>query len=380
MIRPIKWAFLAISALVSVPFLWIDSGIFLDEATSRGQIIGRDFTVFWSASALLQQHDFLTILDPNYFRPALDAIMGMKLAYMPYPYPPHSLFLVWPLALFPYPLSLILWLGLTFVFLAVILRRDVDRMSLVLLLLAPASAVNLSTGQNGFLSAALLCGGLLTVERRPVLAGILFGLLSYKPQLGLLIPILLALNGNWRCFITASATVLLLIGLSFICFGTEAWEMYLEKSGPQQFDLLARGSGLFQAMTPTYFMSARLSDLPQWLGWLLQGINAALAIAGTIWVYRQKIPVEMKAAIAMVAIVMIPPYVLTYDMTIVAVAIMLAIGRDAGALDMKRAGEALAMALCWSVPVLVLMMPAWLGPVSVTLLFLLMLLRSRATA
>lgn len=45
--------------------------------------------------------------------------------------------------------------------------------------------------QNGFLSAGLFGGALVLLERRPVLAGALFGLLTYKPHLGLLVPIVL---------------------------------------------------------------------------------------------------------------------------------------------------------------------------------------------
>ena len=56
----------------------------------------------------------------------------------------------------------------------------------------PAVFVNLGHGHNGFLTAALIGFALLWLDRRPVVAGILFGLLAYKPQFGLMIPLVLS--------------------------------------------------------------------------------------------------------------------------------------------------------------------------------------------
>ena len=49
-------------------------------------------------------------------------------------------------------------------------------------------------------------GGLLLLDRRPVLAGILFGALCYKPHFGMLIPVALAASGRWRAFGAAAAS------------------------------------------------------------------------------------------------------------------------------------------------------------------------------
>ena len=53
---------------------------------------------------------------------------------------------------------------------------------LLLALAFPAVLVNIGHGQNGFLTAALLGGAWSMLDRRPIVAGILFGLLAYKPQ------------------------------------------------------------------------------------------------------------------------------------------------------------------------------------------------------
>lgn len=63
---------------------------------------------------------------------------------------------------------------------------------------APARLVNILNGQNGFLSAALLLGGTWWIDRRPVAAGILFGLLTFKPQFGTLLPFVPIALAAWR--------------------------------------------------------------------------------------------------------------------------------------------------------------------------------------
>ena len=80
---------------------------------------------------------------------------------------------------------------------------------LLLALAFPAVYVNLAHGQNGFLSAALLGGSLLILDQRPKLAGVLIGLLAYKPQFGVLIPLVLIATGRWTVIAAAAATVLI---------------------------------------------------------------------------------------------------------------------------------------------------------------------------
>ena len=363
---------LGIAPLCAFLYLLIDSGPFLYEVLSRGQTIGRDFAVFWTASVLLRLGDALALFDPATYQPALEQVMGVDLAFMPFPYPPHSLLFVVALSVFPYLVALVLWLVGTFCLVPALLWRRVDQrwVMAIALLLSPAAAVNISTGQNGFLSAALLCGGLLCLERRPVLAGLLIGLLSYKPQLGLLIPLLLLSAGHWRAFWAATATVVLLILGSSLVLGTEAWTFFLTKTGPQQLALMEGGTGRFQFMVPTYFMSGRLLGLPLWQCWTLQAISAAMAALASIWAFRQPVPHQLKAALAMVAAFLASPYLLTYDMIIVMVAILLA-----GQCFVPKWWESVVCALAWLLPAAVLPATMPVGPIILTALFLVLLRR-----
>lgn len=95
----------------------------------------------------------------------------------------------------------------------------------------PAAFWNAGCGQNGFLSAALIAGGLAALERRPVLAGVLFGLMTYKPHLGLMIPLALMAGGCWRALWAAALTALGVAAASLLAFGPEAWFAFAQSVG-----------------------------------------------------------------------------------------------------------------------------------------------------
>src|SRR3546814_14497034 len=100
------------------------------------------------------------------------------------------LLLVWPFGQLPYIWSLavwsFLWLGL-YLWTSIVGRSD-TKILLLALLLAPATFANFSGGQNGFLTGALLTGCLRLLGTKPIVACILFGILTVKPQLGILLP------------------------------------------------------------------------------------------------------------------------------------------------------------------------------------------------
>jgi len=102
-----------------------------------------------------------------------------------------------------------------------------DTLWLLLALAYPAVFINLGHGHNGLLTAALIAGALTQLDRRPLIAGILIGLLAYKPQFGLLIPLVLAVSGRWRVFVAASVTVAALALAVTLAFGVDVWTAFL---------------------------------------------------------------------------------------------------------------------------------------------------------
>jgi hypothetical protein len=280
-----------------------------------GYMIGRDFVATWAgANAALTG-------DPGqYF--GVDAYMALLRSYFGenYPahiwsYPPHLLLFTWPLAFLPYMTAYVLYCALGLA-LYVAITTDGERRfdHIALLALAPAVTLNIWTGQNGFLTTALLIGGLIQLDRRPILAGVLFGLLTIKPQLGLLLPVMLVLTGRWRVIAAAAATIVALAALTSAAFGVKVWADYLHLAMRTQSRAITEGSGFFVANMPTAFMNMRLIGLPAPVTYAVQAAISAATLAATIWVFwRPRDPV-LSLAFFVSAIFLFTPYAFNYDM------------------------------------------------------------------
>ena len=140
------------------------------------------------------------------------------------PYPPTFLLLVLPLAFLPYAVSFICWLAVTGTGFLYVIRRLVPNNPLFwLVLVFPGTVNNVLFGQNGFLSAAFLGGGLILAERHPFAGGCLLGLLSYKPQLAWLIPLALAAGRYWQALLGAVISAVALALASLCLLGSDVW-------------------------------------------------------------------------------------------------------------------------------------------------------------
>src|SRR5207248_6528515 len=134
-------------------------------------------------------------------------------------YPPPFLFAAALAALLPFVPAGIAWLAATGALYAAAVRGIIGHRAGWLFALGfPGAMWNVTAGQNGFLTAALIGGALSFLERHPMLAGCCLGLLTYKPQLGVLFPLVLAASGRWRAFWSAAAMALAVAALSWLAF------------------------------------------------------------------------------------------------------------------------------------------------------------------
>jgi alpha-1,2-mannosyltransferase len=170
--------------------------------------------------------------------------------------------MTWPLAFLPYLPAYLVWCALGMA-LYVAAASDGGRRPerLLMLVVAPAAWINIFAGQSGFLTAALMIAGLAGLDRRPVLSGICFGLLTIKPQLGVLIPLMLVLTQQWRAILAAALTVAALVIATGLLFGFDIWPEYFRQVTPLQSEILTAGQGIFTIMMPTVFMNARGSPI-----------------------------------------------------------------------------------------------------------------------
>lgn len=206
-----------------------------------GYVVGRDFVNTWLGSRLALTGDPGAHFGFFAYNAALKEVFGENYPTHIWSYPPHFLLLSWPLGLMPYLTAYLVYtvLGLV-LYLAVVSDGERRADHLLLLTLAPATIVNIWCGQVGFLVAALLVGGLLQLDRRPILAGVLFGLLTIKPQLGLLIPLMLVLTGRWRTIAAAIVTIMVLCAATALAFGPGVWTAYASDAMPVQSQVLLK--------------------------------------------------------------------------------------------------------------------------------------------
>ena len=232
-------------------------------------------------------------------------------------YPPHILLLVWPLGLLPYFPAFILWTLLGFaVFLYAAHCAGVERQHLVFIAVAPAVAMNVFIGQNGFFLGALLIFGLSNLGRRPVLSGVLFGILTIKPQLGLLLPLVLAVTGHWRTIVAAAVTTVVLVGTTAWLYGPDVWTGYFAQVVPQQRFLQEYGDGLLLLQVPSAFFAGRLIGLPLGLAWAAQAAVAGVTAVAVVWTFWRRRDPVLSMALLIVAIFLFSPYTLNYDLVI----------------------------------------------------------------
>ena len=275
---------------------------------------------------------------------------GRDVPFFGWHYPPLFLIVATVLALLPYGWALALWMAATLPAYLLAIRAIVPRPLTALVALAyPAVFVNLGHGQNGFFSAALLGGALLLLDRRPLVAGALIGLMAYKPQFGLLIPLVLLVTGRWRVIVAAAATVLAACVATLALFGTKVWIAFAASTGLTRHIVLEAGATGWDKIQSLF------SFVRMWGGsidaaYAAQGALALAVAAGLIWLWRSNAAYELKAAALAAGALLATPYVLDYDLMMLAVAIAFYVrhGLERGFRDY----EISLLAFVWIAPLL----------------------------
>lgn len=350
-------AVLSLAATAGLFFAYLDQSEFFYGRLSRGQMFGRDFASFWTASQLALADRIAEIFDAEAFHRALSEFAGRAITLSPFPYPPHALVFFLPLGLLPYAWAFATWMiGLWVLYALVAARGGANAYRALVLLIAPSTVLTVTMGQNGFLSAILFVGGMNLLWRAPIWAGILFGLLTFKPQLGLLIPVALLAGCHWRAVASASATTVVLLGGSLIVLGAETWELYLSTTVPFQRLIMEQWTGALTQMVPSPFMAARLLDLGVPLGYAVQALSLLVAAAGVAWAFRGRVEPELQTATVLVATFLATPYIFNYDMTLLSVAIIYLVrrGLDRGFVP----GERWLLGFAWLLPLLMMYLHA----------------------
>jgi hypothetical protein len=225
------------------------------------------------------------------------------------------------LALLPYAWALFTWMALTLPAYLLVMRSIVPRPETLLLALAfPAVFINLGHGQNGFLTAALLGGSLILIDRRPLAAGALIGLLAYKPQFGVLIPLALVATARWRTLAAAALTVLAACALATALFGPGVWAAFMASTAFTKTVVLEAGNTGWEKIQ-SIFSAVRMWGGSVQTAYFAQAMLDVLVAVTLVWLWRAPVASDLKAAALPCACLLTTPYVLDYDMVVVGVSI-----------------------------------------------------------
>ena len=341
--------------LVSASFFYLCAGLANSWAVrwpalvnAGGLAVGRDFVTFWAAGNMALAGDAAGVFDPDRLHAAEVAAVGAPIGTTPWFYPPTFLLLTSPLALLPYLVSLLLWLILPTIGLALLLRRLAPHpWTPWLTPLFTGVSQCLIIGQNGIITAVLLGMALLLLETSPVLAGLFFGLLSYKPQLAILIGPILLVGGQWRALAGAAASAMTLAAASWLAFGTTPWIAFLDAAHAAT-DILESGRLPWSQMV-TVFGAARLLGVPVSAAYAVQLAVTAMAVLAVCWIWWRRTPLALRGSALAAAIPLATPYGFSYDLAVLS--LPLAWLGWAALNGARNPGGWLLLALVWTTPV-----------------------------
>jgi hypothetical protein len=321
---------------------------------------GTDYMVYYTAIRSYFEGTIPSILDPAAFTARLNhdfaGWLSFDLQTRPWVYPPIFLVFLLPFGLPGFAESYALFMGATFAVAAVAMcfygrtRRQLWFLTLSLAL-SPAASSNVAMGQNGFLTAAIILGGFGLIGRRDIAAGAILGLMSYKPQFALMIPVALIAARNWRVLGAAAASATMLALASAWIFGAEIWREWINWS--------FNGGATFQEWLEqgrlwgwsVYACAALLGVPPRWAS----AIQAAAAVFAAFCIFRvfsRPVEKDLKITALLAATLLAAPHMSHYDTILLAAA---------GALLFCRTIDGAALACSPAIP-LMFWLVAFLGP------------------
>lgn len=312
--------------------------------------LGTDFSQVWAAGVSVLAGDPEQPFDPVQHAAAQRLLFAADTPFYGWHYPPYFLAVASLVALMPYVPALLAWQGTTFVaYVLVVWRVLPHQMTLLLAAAFPAVLVNAGHGHNGFLTASLLGGGLLLLDRRPVLAGALLGLLVYKPQFGLVLPVALLAGRHWTAIASAVATVTLMTLATLIAFGGRTWEAFQSSMAFTRTVVLEQGITGWEKIQSA-FSGVRALGASMGEAYAVQAALTFAVLSAVAWLWHGRADMRLKSAALIVGTLLSTPYVLDYDMVVLGPALAFAVSweRERG----FRPWLISLLAAVWVVPIL----------------------------
>ena len=318
-----------------------------------------DFQALWTSGFLAQNGEPAANYDPHTLH-LRQVALGMRAGeHNPFPYPPIFLLILAPLGGLGRVAAFALFMGVTFAgyLWASTGGRWRDWPGLLGAIAAPATGVNLIFGQSGFLAGGLMLGGLNLVERRPIVAGVLFGLLAYKPQLGVLVPVVLVAARCWLALAAACSTVVVCAAAATVVFGANIWGLWI--SSLLDYSHMT----MVDRLMPTVAGSLRSAGAPDAVALAVQA-GVAIAVGVVVWRACRGGVTPRAAALAVVGAFLATPHALNYDLPMTTAAIVWCLDRRLRASHGLFVGEIVVLTLALALPLAELVFGAHAPPLA----------------
>ena len=310
-------------------------------------VVGRDFLNFWMAGRLAWDPDPQRFYDLATYQAEVAKVTGPGYLGQVWSYPPSIMLLAALFGLMPYLPALILWSIIGPAILYFALRNWIpDRRMLIAIVLCPAAVFGLISGQFAFIATALILTVLRWRHARPWAAGVLLGLLTLKPQLGLLFPIMLIACRDWRVIAGAAVSALAIASATAVIWGPEVWTAYLTQGVATQSLVLTDPEVLAGPFMPTVLMNLRGAGVSVDAASIVQSVASLFAAGLIFWRFWRRPPADdwNANAIFLAAALFGTPYLLSYDTLPLTAAVLLT-------LPMGNVGRWLTFAV-WALPLL----------------------------
>lgn len=315
--RPL-WLLLAAATVAVLIKLSIDGKWMIGPA---GELVAHDFLAFWSAAERAAAGEAALAYDWATHVRFQQALIGRaEPAELGFFNPPHALLLFTPFSVLSYLPAMGLFVAATAGAYALLLRAILKDMLAAAALTVSVGAATycLWWGQTGFLTATLLVGGLLALREHRILAGILFGLLTIKPQLGLAAAVVLLAGREWQAIGWAAGTALALALVAELLFGPGIWLAFIDSASTAGGLLQSADQGARQSL---YAWARQGADAPTAAA--LQAVVSLAVLAALAHVWRLPISHRTKCAFAIAATPLSTPYFFHYDAVMLGAAIAL---------------------------------------------------------
>jgi hypothetical protein len=306
------WRFIAVAAVSACATL---SLIFAIYAAIYRPLLNSDFMAFWAFPRFVAAHPAAGIYAAGVLGDFEKTLYPGFQSFYPYLYPPTLLLAIWWLNFFSFATAQTIWTITGLVALAAACRTffGPDRKFATLALLAcPAALINGATGETAFFTTALLLCGFAVLPARPILAGLFFGLLTLKPQLGFLVPFALLGLRAWRTIIVAALVGSALVALSCLAFPPSLWLVWAHTLPTYQADYFAAVHQLNLNIIVTPAANAVVLGAPPAASWALQAL-CTVAIAAITFLSFRGARYELAVALLFTGMFLAVPHAYAYD-------------------------------------------------------------------